>query len=163
MARKKRVFEKTRRAKGHSLYPYKSRLEKSLHAAALKEYDFEPKSGKIAYEVAHVYNPDFIHPAQPNILLESKGYFQHGSADCKKYVSIAKCNPHIELIFVFSRPQAKAYAQCRRRKDGTFMSLAEWAKKNNFLYYDTTNVPKELAKGQWSVEDVRKLKEKKYR
>ena len=162
MPHKKKVYEKRRRRKGSNLYPYKSMLEKSLHAKALKEYEYEPKSGKIQYTVPHEYNPDFIHPGQPNVLIEAKGYMQNGSADCKKYVAIAADNPEIELVFIFSRPEAKAYAQCRKRLDGTFMSLAEWCTKNNFLYFNTTNVPSDLAKGRLSVEDIRRLKEKRF-
>jgi len=159
--RPKRTYEKRRRKKGSTLYPYKSRLEKSLHEKALKEYEYEPKSGKTPYAVEHEYNPDFIHPSQPNVLVEAKGYMQNGSADCKKYVAIAKCNPELELVFVFSRPEAKAYPQCRRRKDGTFLSLAEWCDKNNFLYFSTGTVPKDLAKGKLTVSDLRRLKEKR--
>lgn len=156
-----RKYDKSKQPKTSPLYPYKSRLEKALHTGPLSQYEYEPKGSKVAYIVGHDYYPDFIHPNQPKVLVEAKGFMQNGSSDCSKYVAIAKCNPDYEIVFIFSDSKAKAYPQCRRRKDGTILSLAEWCVKSGFLYWDTHNVPNELICGQWSVTDLRILKENK--
>jgi hypothetical protein len=161
MAKRGKGAAGSRRVKSRSNLPFKSGLEKALSTAALKEYGYEPPGTRIAYQVEHMYYPDFIHPKQPDVLVEVKGYMRHGSADCKKYVAIAKTNPDKEIVFIFSNPEAKAYAQCRRRRDGTFLTLGEWAKKNGFLFFSPDKIPKSLAEGKLTVEDIRAMKIKR--
>ena len=110
---------------------YKSDLEKRLHQGALKEYNYEPFSK--GYVLVKKYTPDFVHPSNDNVWFESKGRFRTYS-ECQKYVSIKETYPEVKLIFIFQNPLTKAYTQCKRRKDGTYMSLGEWADTNGFQY-----------------------------
>lgn len=142
--------------------PFKSTLEHKIATRVLTEYLYEPKGSGIEYTVPHVYNPDFIHPQQPDIIIEVKGYFIKGHSDCQKYIAVARDNPDKELVFIFSDPDKKAYGQCRERKDGTFMTLAEWSRKNNFLYFHADKVPRDLCKGRWNIDQVREYKNKFY-
>lgn len=143
-------------------YPYKSSLELKAARSCLSDYDYEPSASKVAYQVAHVYNPDFVHRNCPEILIEVKGYFIKGNADCQKYLAVVRDNPDKELIFVFSDLSKKAYAQCRPRADGSVMSLGEWARRNNILAFEPETVPESLSKGLWGVEDAREYKKNLY-
>ena len=139
------------------IHPYKSTLEYKL-AKELSGYTYEPPEIKVPDSVHHSYVPDFVHPDQPDILLEIKGYLIKGSTDAQKYVAIARDNPDKELIFIFSDPNKRAYPGCKNRKDGSYLSLGEWAKKNSILYFTKETIPEELKAGSWSLEDVREYK-----
>jgi len=138
--------------------PYKSSLELKAARGVLAGFMYEPTSAKIQYQVPHVYNPDFVHPLQPDIIIEVKGYFIKGSSDCQKYLSIVRDNPTKELVFFFSDPNKKAYPGCRVRKDGTTLSLGEWCWKNDILFFTEDDFPEEIRTGQWNVEQVRRFK-----
>ena len=158
--RKKRAYcskedLEIRKAKGT---PYKSTLEVKVARECLCNYLYEPKESKVSYTVPHIYNPDFVHPQRPNILIEVKGYFQKGSADCQKYLSIIRDNPEKELVFLFSDPNKKAYAGCKMRKDGTYLSLAEWCYKNKIIYFTPDTFPDVLRDGVWTIEELREYK-----
>lgn len=148
-----------RKTKGN---PYKSTLEQAVARGCLQNYLYEPTSAKVNYTVPHVYNPDFVHPLQPDILIEVKGYFIKGSSDCQKYLSIIRDNPDKELVFLFSDASKKAYAGCRLRKDGSYLSLGEWCFKNRILYYTPDTFPEQLMNGEVSLEELRAWKEAAY-
>lgn len=141
---------------------FKSTLETELKAGVLCQFDYEPAGSKVTYSVPHTYNPDFVHPSQPNILIEVKGWFIKGQVDAAKYVAIARDNPDKEIIFLFSNPQKKAYAGCRQRADGTYMTLAEWCYKQKFLFFTKDDFPDELANGVWDLDQVRRYKKRIY-
>ena len=153
---------KAKRPYGKYMDNFKSTLEQSLKKECLEEYQYEPPESAMRYSVPHVYNPDFVHPNSPNIIIEVKGWFIKGSADAQKYISIARDNPEKELVFLFSNPDKKAYAGCRPRSDGTFMTLGEWCYKHRFLFFTKDNFPNELRYGQWTVEDIRNYKRQIY-
>ena len=162
--RKKRTYSskedlEIRKAKGN---PYKSTLELKVARECLQEYLYEPVGSCVSYTIPHTYHPDFVHPKQPNVLLECKGWFIKGSADAAKYVAIARDNPDKELVFIFSDPSKKAYAGVKMRKDGTYLSLAEWCFKSDLLYVTQDTIPREMLEGLWGVEDVRKYKRELY-
>lgn len=159
MRYKKQYREKRVAPTRSRIYPYKSTLEYKLATEYLEGWEYEPSSAKVNYSVPHVYNPDFIHPKQPDILLEIKGYLIKGSSDCQKYLSIIRDNPDKELVFIFSDPTKRAYPQCSVRKDGSVMSLAEWCQKNDILYFQMDEIPRDFIKGRWTVEDCRKYKQ----
>lgn len=138
---------------------YKSKLEESLATSELKEYDYEPVGSGVDYQILRIYFPDFIHPDQPNVLVEAKGYFRDGFADCKKYLSVIRDNKEKELVFIFPNPEKKAYGQCKKRADGTYLSLGEWCKSHNILYFKVGDVPIGLSRGELSVDDLRAFKE----
>ena len=162
--RKKRVYGskvdiEVRKAKDN---PYKSSLEMAVARDCLSEYLYEPKDSKVEYTVYHTYNPDFVHLHQPNILIEVKGYFIKGSSDCQKYLSIIRDNPDKELVFLFSDPSKRGYPGCRIRKDGTYLSLGEWAYKNRILHFTIENFPEELRRGEITIEELREMKRRMY-
>lgn len=138
---------------------FKSGLERKLAVTVFSEMDYEPKGSGVPYTVDHVYNPDFIHPKQPDILAECKGYFIKGSSDCQKYLSIIRDNPDKELVFIFSDPSKKCYSGCQPRKDGSYLSLGEWCRSHNILYFTIDQIPRDFIKGRWTVDDCRKYKE----
>ena len=80
---------------------FRSQLEERV-ADLLTElgitYDYE--TTKIAYEIQHLYCPDFILPN--GIVLECKGYWD--SADRRKIKSVKEQNPDIDLRMVFQSP-----------------------------------------------------------
>lgn len=119
---------------------------------------YEPPGSTVTYSVPHTYHPDFVHPQQPDILVEVKGWFIKGSSDAQKYIAIARDNPNKEIVFIFSNPEKKAYAGLRPRADGTVMTLREWAFRNRFLHYTVDNFPQALYRGAWSIEDIRAYK-----
>lgn len=92
---------------------------------------YEPKLYKLRYTVPHVYQVDFIDPTEPNIYYEAKGYFRNGEA--RKYIMIQQQNPDIELVFLFQNPFTKMPG-AKRRKDGTFLTMAEWADREGFRW-----------------------------
>ena len=121
-------------------YPkgYDSLFEYELHQTKLAGCSHHPD--KLDYVVPHTYEPDFVHPSNTKCLIETKGRFRD-SAEARKYVEIAKCNPEYEIVFVFQNPLTPM-PNARKRQDGTKLTHAEWAMKNGFKYYDPYNTPK---------------------
>ena len=109
---------------------YRSKLEKRVHEAN-PHFLYEPKDCKLNYDIPHVYQVDFVDPCEPNIYYEAKGYFRPGEG--RKYKMIQACNPGIEIIFIFQNPFNKMCG-AKRRKDGTFLTMAEWAEKGGFRW-----------------------------
>lgn len=126
---KKRFFAK--RPKGLPK-GYDSKLEYDLHQNELSDYDHHPD--KVNYKIEHTYEPDFVHPDEPNILIEVKGRFRDAT-EAAKYIWIQKCNPDIEIIFIFQKPETPMPFAKVRKKCGTKRSHGEWATKNGFRWY----------------------------
>ena len=133
---KKRYFKK--RDKGLPK-GYDSKLEYDLHQNELKGYEHHPD--KLDYTVPHTYEPDFVSPVYPHILIEVKGRFRDNT-EASKYKWIRECNPDKEIIFIFEKPETP-FPFAKKRKDGTKMTHAEWAIKNGFRYF-TRETIKEL-------------------
>lgn len=67
------------------------------------------------------------------MLIEAKGYFQD-SAEAAKYKWVREALPEgHELVFVFEKPETRIH-YLSRRKDGSKMSMSEWADKNGFRW-----------------------------
>lgn len=141
---------------------FKSTLERSLSSSCLQNYIYEPPGSGVQYSVPHTYHPDFIHPNHPDILIEVKGYMVKGFSDCSKYIAVAKDNPDKELVFLFSDPGKKAYPGCRKRADGTYMSLGEWCYRNKLLYFSPHDFPSGLFDGSWGLKELREHKRSIY-
>lgn len=109
---------------------YRSKLEERIHKKH-PYWLYEPKHLKVTYKVEHTYQVDFVQPDEQNIYYEAKGYFRSGEA--RKYVEIQEQHPDIEIVFIFQNPFNKMPG-ARRRKDGTFLTMAEWADKHGFRY-----------------------------
>lgn len=72
---------------------------------------------------------------KPKLYVEIKGYFQDAS-EASKYLWVRESLPEdSELIFVFERPETKMH-WLKVRKDGTKQTMAEWADKHGFTWYD---------------------------
>ena len=123
---------------------YDSNWEYKLHNTVLKGWEHHNQN--IDYVVEHKYEPDFVKEINGKIiLLEAKGRFWD-YAEYSKYIWIREALKEkvedYELVFLFSSPHSPM-PQAKRRKDGTKRSHAEWADKNNFLWYNEENLPEE--------------------
>lgn len=73
------------------------------------------------------------------LLLEVKGYFQD-SSETQKYNWVRKSlKEDQELVFVFENPNTKLH-WLKARKDGTKMTMAEWADKQGFRWFTIDTV-----------------------
>lgn len=73
------------------------------------------------------------------IYLEAKGYFQD-STEAAKYIWVREVlGPNEELVFVFENPETKLH-YLAKRKDGTKMTMREWAEKNKFRWYTVDTI-----------------------
>ena len=158
--RKKQAGKPKKKRRTPSYRPYRSALEKRIAKKISEGYQYEPKGVFIDYKMPHRYKPDFVHPKQPNILIEVKGYFRT-SSEASKYVCIKRDNPEKEIVFIFNNSFKKAHSNCRPRKDGTVLTLQEWCSKNGFLYYDERDIPQEIIKGTISMSWIKRQKKKR--
>lgn len=102
-------------------------------------YQYEPIDGKVSYRIERdaKYLPDFI--VGEGIILEVKGYLT--SADRSKYLRLQRCNPFLDLRFVFDRPTNTLSKKSRT-------TYAQWAEQHGFIWYDKHTIGtllKELA------------------
>ena len=114
---------------------YDSFLEVSLHENELK--DFLHHTEKLEYTSTHTYQPDFVHPSRPDILIEAKGRMVD-TQTASKYKHIRDSNPDKEIIF--EKPELPM-PLAKKRKDGTKQTHAEWAEKNNFRWFTRETLP----------------------
>ena len=137
----RRVPRKPRPKKTNVPKGYDSIWEYEIHQTVLK--DWSHHWDNIKYVVKHTYEPDFVKVIDDKtILIEAKGRFWDYQ-EYNKYVWIRNSlKPNQELVFLFLSPYAPM-PQAKRRKDGTKRTHAEWADKNNFLWYNEDNLPEE--------------------
>lgn len=124
--------------------PYKNRFESEV-AALIPGWVYEDKKAKVDYVIHKTYNPDFTCEEHPWLLIETKGIFLGGAQEAQKYTSFKKCHPEKVIFFIFENPNLKAYGQCRKRADGSFLTMAEWASTNGFPFCHCTKIPWYLA------------------
>lgn len=117
---------------------YDSKLEQRLHEGPLR--DSEHHARKVAYTWEHTYEPDFVVlSGGVTFLVECKGYFMDRE-DCTKYLWVRKALPEgTELVFCFETPRKPIHFQSPR-KDGSKMTHAEWAEKNDFRWFDESTI-----------------------
>lgn len=112
-----------------------SKLELDLKNNGMKGCQWKPDP--IDYIVRKKYNPDCQFG---DVLIEIKGRFR-STAEASKYVWVRKhLPPHMELVFVFASPDCRM-PNARRRVDGSYQTHAEWADKNDFVWYHKDHVP----------------------
>jgi len=108
---------------------YRSKFEKDFH----KQYPYllyEPL--QVEYQSTHTYTPDFTSKSK-RTWYELKGRFRT-SSEAAKYKHIREYLPKgVTLTFVFMKPKTPMPG-AKKRRDGTKMSMAEWADKNNFTW-----------------------------
>lgn len=117
---------------------FRSDLEARL-AKKLKSFSYESK--RMPYITERKYVPDFVDENR-KILIEAKGFFRQG--DDKKYLSIKKCYPEWRMIFVFSDPHKPVRKGGLPRKDGTKLSLAQWADQNGWEWCSESSLPEDI-------------------
>lgn len=117
---------------------YKSPLEKRVHKK-IPLYTYE--GAKFPYVIKRNYLPDFIDDKK-KIIIECKGFFRDG--DDRKYWAIREAYPEYRMIFVFTDPTKPVRRASKRRKDGTKLSLGEWANQNGWEAYTEHTLPKDL-------------------
>ena len=121
---------------------YDSIWEYEIHQTLLK--DWKHHWDNIDYIVKHKYEPDFVKIIDnKTILIEAKGRFWD-YAEYSKYIWIREALEEqigeFELVFLFLSPYAPM-PQAKKRKDGTKRTHAEWAEKNNFIWYSENTLP----------------------
>lgn len=114
---------------------YRSGLEERLHEGPLKDLEHEPKWAEVKYIIPATYKPDFVHEDHPAILYEAKGRFRT-FAEAKKYVHVVESNPELEIRFILSKRNSRAYPQ-------TKMTMEKWLDKYNFLWCYADDVPED--------------------
>jgi hypothetical protein len=118
---------------------YDSKWEHTLHTTILTGWNHH--SDRVPYIVEHHYEPDFVKViGDTEFLLEAKGRFWDYQ-EYNKYIWVRKAlKPNQELIFLFLFPFAPMPA-AKKRKNGTKRTHAEWAAKNNFIWYSEDTLP----------------------
>ena len=112
---------------------YRSNFEE-LVATKLKLEKYETHKFKyVVPESTRTYCPDF--ELNPTVFLETKGRFT--AADRKKHLQFRESNPNITIAFLFQ----EAYNTLSRSSKTTY---ADWATKNNFLWFDWKTQQTEL-------------------
>ena len=100
---------------------YRSQLEEKV-AELLTNLGvtYEYETTKIAYQIAHNYQPDFILPN--GIILECKGYWD--SDDRRKIKNVKEQNPDVDVRMVFQSP----YNTISKRSKTTY---AKWCERHD--------------------------------
>ena len=110
---------------------FRSNLEKDV-ANLLTELGvtYEYETTKIAYQIAHNYQPDFILPN--GIILECKGYWD--SDDRRKIKNVKEQNPDVEVRMVFQSP----YNTISKRSKTTY---AKWCERHDIPWCTFHEIP----------------------
>lgn len=127
-------------------FKYDSLWEESLVNGVMKDFKYHPSA--IEYtkpETNHKYTPDWVYFLEQHlggncdvkckrIYIEAKGRFR-SREEMQKYIWIKQSlKKYEELVFLFQKPNQPVFG-VKARKDGTKMSHAEWAEKNNFRWF----------------------------
>ena len=114
---------------------YDSNFEKELHQKGLKACNHHPK--RITYTIEREYEPDFQYG---KTLIEAKGRFRD-RLESSKYLHIRdSLATGYRLVFVFMNHKTPMPGS-KRRKDGTRLSMGEWATINKFKWYTPQTLP----------------------
>lgn len=111
---------------------YKSDLEAQVHKVLGKDWEYEKEN--FPYSIPKKYTPDFTSSDTSNIWIEVKGFFKDYN-EVKKYIALKEQYPEKRIIFIFSNPNKKCYAQVKRKKDGSILTMGVWATKYGFEWY----------------------------
>mgnify|MGYP001490406416 CR=1 FL=1 len=110
---------------------FRSNLEKDV-ANLLTELgvSYEYETTKIAYQISHNYNPDFVLPN--GTILECKGYWD--SEDRRKIKNVCEQNPDMDIRMVFQAP----YNRISKKSKTTY---AKWCERHNIPWTAFHNIP----------------------
>ena len=112
---------------------YDSIFEKDLHSGVLKDWTYHPKT--FEFSIPKKYTPDYgLEVGDRTYYIESKGYL-YTSESCRSFTEFRKTLSDLEeLIFCFSNPTTILKWKTKR-KNGTKMTVSQWADVNNFRWY----------------------------
>lgn len=147
--------------KTKNFYPYKNEFEYKL-SILMPHAVYESKDRILEYQVESKYHPDFVFPDNDWLVIEAKGRFMGGSTEAAKYVWVKRCNPKIEIVFLFDDPNQTAYPGCRKRTDGSKLTMGEWASKNGFAFFPAKHVPGCFQDGEVTKEFLESVKDQQY-
>lgn len=111
---------------------FRSGFEKEIADQLRKrKIDFDYESDNISYVIEHKYKTDFkvIKKDGTPMMIESKGYMDSESR--RKYVAVKKCNPNLDLRFIFQNSKNKI-------RKGSKTSYGDWATKQGFKWSEKT-------------------------
>jgi len=119
---------------------YDSWLEWDL-AQVLVNCDYHPCA--ISYVQYKNYYPDFTYKqGDITYYIEAKGRFRD-KPEARKYVDVKKAlKSEEELVFVFQNPDNRM-PDAKRRKDGSFYCMSDWAERHDFKWYTPKTMPEE--------------------
>ena len=112
-------------------FKFKSKLEErvaDLLQTLCISYEYE--TNKIAYQIQHLYCPDFILPN--GVILECKGYWR--ADDRRKIKTVKQQNPEIDLRMVFQAP----FNTISKKSKTTY---AQWCEKHDIPWTSFHNIP----------------------
>ncbi|MBX8497787.1 hypothetical protein [Pseudomonas cichorii] len=113
-------------------HPFKSWSEFRMgYFGGMKGLEYEPAGYKLPYYVEHVYQPDWVDDRNDRIIFEGKGVITD-LENTRKYINVARQH-NVHFVFIFSHRNIKCPWRTPR-KDGTTMTLEEWAAKEKFDY-----------------------------
>jgi len=117
---------------------YDSIFERELHAGVLKDWTYHPKT--FEFSIPKKYTPDYGFTLGNNTYyIESKGYL-YSSESCRSFTEFRRIlKPNEELIFCFSNPSVPMKWKTKR-KDGSRMTVSQWADVNNFRWYTSDSL-----------------------
>ncbi len=112
---------------------YDSEFERSLHSGPLKDFIYHPITRKIVID--EDYTPDYGFEINGFMYyVEAKGYL-YSSHRAKIYKAFRdSLQNNEELVFCFQDPNVEI-KWMNKRKDGTKMTLCQWADNNKFRWY----------------------------
>ena len=114
------------------------RVQQNLNARGVA-YEYEPC--KLPYVVERNYIPDL---KINDMYIEVKGYFRQDAQ--RKMRSMKEQHPDLDIRFLFQRNKSTIQG-AKKRKDGTKMTCAEWAKRHGFIYAEEI-IPDEWLSGE---------------
>lgn len=128
--------------KGKPPKGYDSWFEYELATGPLKKASFHPPGG-VPYVSTRTYYPDFHKVILGrDVYFEAKGRFRDRN-EARKYIDIrAGLNETEMLVMVFQNPKTPMPG-ARKRSDGTRQTMAEWATKNELLFFAANEIPAE--------------------
>jgi len=94
------------------------------------QISYEYETNKIAYQIQHLYCPDFILPN--GVVLECKGYWR--ADDRRKIKTVKQQNPDIDLRMVFQAP----FNTISKKSRTTY---AQWCERHDIPWTSFHNIP----------------------
>jgi hypothetical protein len=96
-------------------------------------YQYEPKDKHLPYTVERKYIPDIVlenKKKTKRIYIELKGFFL--TDDMAKMIAVKRCNPDLDIRFVFMSFKTAVQGARVRKKCGTKVTNKEWAEAHGF-------------------------------